>query len=286
MLQLGGRFGRAILARLAERFPAPTVDWDAVDPHTTSGLRRFFGDDQLATYAGKRVLDFGCGRGADAVAAALAGASEVVGIDVQAHHIESARALAERFGVSHICRFIDARSDRAAYAALDGGFDVVFTIDSFEHYDDPVFILGEMDRLLAPSGTLVISFGPPWKHPFGAHLTGWIKLPWIHFFFDEPTVLAVRAHYLDDGARRYEDVGGGLNRMTIARFKEIIAASPFRLLLLDPVPIRPLRPLARIPKMREYVTSVVRAVCVRSGDARGRAAGISSRAFPQRAYAL
>ena len=267
MVKLRGRLGRAVLSRLAERFPARVVDWEAVDPHTTSGLRRFFGDDQLAKCVGLRVLDFGCGRGADAVAAALAGACEVVGIDVQAHHIESARALARRFGVSHVCRFIDARTDRAGYAALDGGFDVVFTIDSFEHYDDPVFILGEIDRLLAPNGTLVISFGPPWKHPFGAHLTGWIRLPWIHFFFDEATVLAVRAKYLDDGARRYEDVSGGLNRMTIARFREIVAASPFRFTLLDPVPIRPLRPLARFPQFREYVTSVVRAVCVRSESA-------------------
>ena len=263
-MKLRGPLGRRVLSTLARMYPAPVIDWEAVDPNATSGLRQFFGDDELAAMNGKRVIDFGCGRGADAVAAALAGASEVVGIDVQSHHIQSARALAERFGVSHVCRFIDVRSDPEAYASLDRGFDIVCTIDAFEHYDDPVSILGEMDRLLAPDGKLVISFGPPWKHPFGAHLNGWIGLPWIHFFFDEPTVLAVRATYLSDGAQRYEDVDGGLNRMTIARFRTIVEASPFRFTMLDPVPIRPLRSLARFPHVREYVTSVVRAVCVRS----------------------
>jgi hypothetical protein len=76
-------------------------------------------------------------------------------------------------------------------------------------------------------------------------------------------VFTIRARYLPDDAQRYEDVPGGLNRMTIARFREIIDASEFRFLVFDPVPIRPLRWFARFPNMREYVTSVVHAECVR-----------------------
>jgi 2-polyprenyl-3-methyl-5-hydroxy-6-metoxy-1,4-benzoquinol methylase len=263
-MKLRGRFGRVLLGLVVRAFPAPVADWEYADPHETSGLRRYFGAERLGQMRGKRVLDFGCGRGADAVAVALAGASEVVGVDVQAHLVDSAKALAEKFDVTDVCRFIDARTDPAGYAALDGGFDVVYTIDAFEHFSETTFILGEMDRLLAPGGKLLISFGPPWKHPYGAHLMDWTKAPWMHFFFDEETVLAVRARFLADGAQRYAEVPGGLNGMAIARFREIVEASRFRFIVLEPVPIRPLRAFARFSKLREYVTSVVHAECVRA----------------------
>ena len=261
-VQLGGTAGRTILTFLARRFHPGFIDWEAVDPDTTSGMRKYFGDETIASFRGMRLIDFGCGPGADAVAAALAGAVQVVGVDVQAHHIASARKLAEKHGVADRCRFIDVIAEPDEYAALAGGFDVVTSMDAFEHFEDPVHMLHEMHRMLAPRGRVIISFGPPWKHPMGAHLMAWIKLPWIHFLFREETVLEVRSRYLDDGAKRYEDVPGGLNRMTLASYESIVAASPFRSSSFDPVPIRPFRLLAKIPGMREYVTSIVRSTLV------------------------
>jgi len=253
-----------MLGQLAKRFAPGYVDWMHADPQTTSGLRKYFSDDWLGKLVGKRVVDWGCGRGSDVVAAALAGAAEVVGIDIQEDRLIAGRAMAEHQGVGDRCRFINARTEPEAYGALVGTFDFGLTVDAFEHFDDPSMVLAGMHDLLKPAGTLLISFGPPWKHPFGAHLAEWITLPWIHFAFDEDTVLAVRSHYLKDGATRFADVPGGLNKMTLARAEELLARSGFEVTMFEPRPIRPLRALAKLSACREYITSIVRAVCVRS----------------------
>ena len=126
-------------------------------------------------------------------------------------------------------------------------------------------ILDQLHELLAPGGRLLISFGPPWKNPFGCHTRYFCRWPWIHLLFAEETILAVRALYRDDGARRFEDVEGGLNRMTLARFQQLVDASPFQLELFRPIPLSTRfvdRPrfwhrLLTNPLTREYLTSVV-----------------------------
>src|SRR5690606_11784495 len=50
--------------------------------------------------AGKRVIDYGCGSGVLAIAAALLGASEVIAIDHDPQAIEASRDNAERNGVA------------------------------------------------------------------------------------------------------------------------------------------------------------------------------------------
>lgn len=56
--------------------------------------------DQPARVAGKRVLDFGCGSGVVAIAAALAGAREVIACDHDPLALEVTRINADRNGVS------------------------------------------------------------------------------------------------------------------------------------------------------------------------------------------
>ena len=53
-----------------------------------------------------------------------------------------------------------------------------------------------------------------------------------------------RAAFKSDGATRFSETAGGLNRMTIARFQELVAASPLTCTALDLVPIRKLRQAA------------------------------------------
>jgi ubiquinone/menaquinone biosynthesis C-methylase UbiE len=257
-MKLSGGFGEGVLAATTRCVGPRQYDYDDNDPYTTSRLRQYFGEATLRGLAGKRVVDFGCGYGADVVAVALEGAGAVVGVDVQEPRLEAARRCAKDHGVEERCRFVNATADKEGYAAL-GEFDAAISIDAFEHFADPAAVLAEMRRLLRPGGRVLISFGPPWKHPYGAHLDHFNRMPWIHFIFADATIMAVRQRYFDDGATRLEDVAGGLNRMTVARFEEIVERSGFRVVTLEPVPIRKLRPLARHRALREYVTSVVHA---------------------------
>jgi hypothetical protein len=56
-------------------------------------------------------------------------------------------------------------------------------------------------------------------------------------------LLRWRSDIRSDGAKRFSEVEGGLNQMTIGRFERLVQASPFKLIHLEPVPIRPLRRL-------------------------------------------
>jgi hypothetical protein len=130
---------------------------------------------------------------------------------------------------------------------------VILTLDAFEHFSDPAEILKTMAGLLSPGGTCLVSFGPPWYHPWGAHT---LIFPWAHLVFTEKAVMNWRLPYKNDGA--LSDGSGGVNRMTIARFEKLVKESPFEFARFEPVPIRKLR-WAHNRLTREFTTAVVRA---------------------------
>ena len=68
----------------------------------------------------------------------------------------------------------------------DNSFDVVIMNDFMEHVSDPEKVLEEAIRLVSPGGRIYINF-PPYYHPFGAHLSDAINMPWCHLFFKDKT---------------------------------------------------------------------------------------------------
>jgi SAM-dependent methyltransferase len=145
-----------------------------------------------------------------------------------------------------VCRFAQSTDETA---------DVVVSIDAFEHFDDPADILRIMDRLTKPDGVVVTVFGPTWYHPLGGH--SFSVFPWSHLVFSEQALLRWRSDFRPEGATRFEEIGGGLNRMTIRRFEDLVAESPFELGSLEAVPIRKLRALHNACT-REFTSAVVR----------------------------
>jgi SAM-dependent methyltransferase len=211
-----------------------------------SKLVRLLGPELLARVRGRRVADFGCGEGWEAVELARLGAREVIGIDIREEMLERARRRAAASGVETVCRFARETSQPV---------EIVVSLDAFEHFEDPAGVLGAMDRMLASDGEVWISFGPPWLHPLGGHLFS--ILPWAHLIFSEEALMRWRSDFKTDGARRFGEVSGGLNRMTIRRFLRYVEASAFEFVQLETTPIRKLRPLHN-RWTREFTTSVVR----------------------------
>src|SRR5205807_8614745 len=118
--------------------------------------------------------------------------------------------------------------------------EVIVSIDAFEHFEDPAAILKIMDGLLADNGKVVASFGPTWYHPYGGHLFS--VFPWAHLVFTEKALIRWRSDIRSDGATQFNEVEGGLNGMTIRRFKTIVKASPFQIHSFEAVPNRRLSP--------------------------------------------
>ena len=106
-----------------------------------------FFDRFLPEWAGKTVLDVGCGGGLTCEFLAQRGA-QVCGIDLSVPSIEAARAHADSQSLA-----IDYRPGRAeALPYPDARFDAVVCVDVLEHVSDLDLTVREICRVLKPGG--------------------------------------------------------------------------------------------------------------------------------------
>lgn len=129
-------------------------------------------------WKGKRVADVGCGTGLFSYAVAGKGA-KVLGIDYAPEAIEEARSRYRHKNLEY--RVGDA-------GALRGQFDIIASIGTLEHMDDPLRMLRVFKRHLVPGGKILIT-SPNWTNPRGYILQTLLQL------FDAPITLA-DLHYL------------------------------------------------------------------------------------------
>lgn len=223
-----------------------------------SKLEVLFGPALFEEITGKTVIDYGCGNGREAVEMAEQGAARVIGLDIQEQGLIDGRAWADARGVANRCTFAKTTCEKV---------DVIISIDAFEHYSDPAAILADMAERLNPGGCVWASFGPTWLHPFGDHFVS--IFPWSHLVFTEEALMRWRNDFKHDGARKFSEVEGGANRMTIRRFEQLVARSHFRFAHFEPKPIRVARPLhGRLT--REFLTSMVNCKLVLRPDSRAQ----------------
>lgn len=248
---IGGRLGYRLLRHIAPSAESSRAEGAAYAGR--SKLEALLGRELWQTVAGKVVIDFGCGDGADAVELACRGASRVIGIDIRDRVLAVARARAAQHGVDDRCVFTTTTTERA---------DVITSVDAFEHFADPAGVLQTMRTHVKDRGCVLIAFGPPWLHPLGGHLFS--VFPWAHLVFTETALLRWRSHFKTDGATRFSEVEGGLNQMTIRRFRRLIETSPFRTATLEMVPIRRTRWMHN-RLTSEFFTSIVRCRLVPRG---------------------
>lgn len=232
----------------ASDLAAGVSDWTGKDP-----LERLNVFPTIQTeIQDKDVLDFGCGHGAQVVACGQLGARSVVGVDLVAEHVAIARQAIERAHLTNRCLAAQAMPEKRT-------FDVIISQDAMEHYTDPEAVLGIWRRVLRPGGKVYVLFGPPWYAPYGAHMHFFTPLPWVHLMFPERAVLAARRAYRDDGATRYEEVEGGLAKMSLRRFDRVVHQAGFRVAWRRHETVKRL-PVGRVPLLRELLTNTVAAV--------------------------
>jgi len=231
-------------------------------------LRRYTVDEM---FSGKTVLDIGCGAAGKSLFYANCGAEMVIGVEILEKYRPDAEGLAAQLGLSDRFRFVCA--DAAALPLEDNSVDTVIVNDAMEHVDEPEAVLRELLRVLKPGGRAFINF-PPYHHPFGAHLSDAIYMPWVHLFFSERTLCegyrAAVAHQPDAAARiefRIAQRPDGreyfsyINHMTIKRFKRILNKMALTPVYYLEEPLRrPLAPFCKVPGIKEMTVKMVACV--------------------------
>lgn len=246
---IGGSLGYALLKRIAPGGVGYTT-MDGSVYANRSKIEVLLGSEVLDSIKGKFVVDFGCGEGTEALELARHGARRVIGVDSQDRFVEEGRRRALAAKLDHIVTFEKTLTETA---------DVVVSIDSFEHFDDPAAILELVAKLLRDDGVFHVSFGPTWYHPKGGHLFS--VFPWAHLVFTERSLIRWRSDFKTDGATKFSEVAGGLNMMTIARFEKLVSNSPLRAMRLEAIPIRRFKAFHN-GLTREFLSAIVRATLV------------------------
>jgi len=204
---------------------------------------------------GKTVVDFGCGLGFQTAALANAGAEMVLGLDVNEQYIDYANRYTRECAENK-----DKVLFTVDYKGQERKYDAVISQNAMEHYTKPDEVLESMKNLIHEKGSLMITFGPPWYAPYGSHMHFFCKLPWLNVLFPEEAVMRVRNNYRNDGAKRYEEVESGLNKMSLSRFENLCRSHKLCVVYKKYSCIKGLNFLATIPFLREFFVNRVTVV--------------------------
>ena len=223
-----------------------------------------------AMFKNKDVLDIGCGAGGKSLYYLSLGANSVTGIDVVAKYKDEAYALQSELGLTGFKFYVE---DASKMSFPDNSFDTVIMNDAMEHVAKPAEVLNEVYRVLKPGGKLYVNF-PPYNHPFGAHLSDVIGIPWVHLFFSDKTLIKGYKKLvkdLPDGNDRISfrintDKNGTeyfsyINKMTIKRFKNLISNTNFKNEYYAEIPLRGfLKPFAKLSFTKDCFVKMVVAI--------------------------
>jgi len=219
----------------------------------------------------KVVLDIGCGAGGKTIYYASKGVKRIVGVEILGKYREEAENLAKKYDMDDKFEFVCA--DAAKTPFEDETFDTIIMNDAMEHVDEPEKVLDECYRILKKNGKLYLNF-PPYNHPYGAHLSDAIGMPWVHVFFSEKTLIETYKELvkdLPDGKDRIEfriskksdgtEYFSYINKMTIKRANKILENSRFSIEYYSEEPLRSIfKYPAKLPILKEFLVKMV--VCV------------------------
>ncbi len=219
----------------------------------------------------KVVLDIGCGAAGKTIFYASKGVKKIIGVEILSKYKQEAIELAKNNGMEDIFEFVSADASNTPFE--DEYFDTIIMNDAMEHVDEPEMVLKECYRILKKDGKLYLNF-PPYNHPYGAHLSDAIGMPWVHVFFGEKTLISTYKELvknLPDGKERIEfriskrpdgtEYFSYINKMTIKRAKQIIENSDFKVEYYSEEPLRNIfKYPAKLPGVKEFLVKMV--VCV------------------------
>jgi len=111
-------------------------------------------------------------------------------------------------------------SDAQRQLFRDDLFDVIISVNAFEHIPDPAKALYEICRVAKSDALIYLTFDPLWTSPTGGHFHEYVQEPWAHLLWP---VERYRAKMQAAGAseRELADFPDGMNRRRLSSFREL-----------------------------------------------------------------
>jgi ubiquinone/menaquinone biosynthesis C-methylase UbiE len=109
----------------------------------------------------------------------------------------------------------------------NNAFDLIYSINSFEHFNQPELILDEMIRVVRPGGIIFIAFNPLYYSPWGLHAARRLGMPYPQLLFSKATI----QKYLDenrnwltqtyDNPAMNKSIGPFVNEFSVEQYRGI-----------------------------------------------------------------
>lgn len=202
--------------------------------------------------AGQRVLDVGCGDGANCLVIASRGVGQMTGIDLEVKlrlpdevGARTRRLAAALLGLQEVAELPGAlarlplqflQMDATQLTFQAGAFDVLFTRSAMEHIRPVERALVEMTRVVRPGGLLHLVIDPfYWVR--GCHKRGVVDIPWAHarLTLEDYQRFVSETEGVETAARRCERLAT-LNRFTVTHWRQLLEAQPCELLAWEETP--------------------------------------------------
>jgi 2-polyprenyl-3-methyl-5-hydroxy-6-metoxy-1,4-benzoquinol methylase len=127
-----------------------------VEPHIP-------GFAQHQRWAGKRILEIGCGLGTDTIAFARAGA-RITAVDLSSRSLELAKQRAVVFGLEDRIEFIEADAERLSEFVPPAPYDLVYSFGVIHHTPHPERVLEQIrTHYTGPHTTLKVMVYHRWS---------------------------------------------------------------------------------------------------------------------------
>jgi SAM-dependent methyltransferase len=117
---------------------------------------------QFDRWAGKRVLEIGCGIGTDTIRFARAGA-RITAVDLSDESLALARRRASVYGLDHLISFYRADAERLSESVPVESYDLVYSFGVLHHTPHPPQAIREIHKYMRPGSTLKIMVYHRWS---------------------------------------------------------------------------------------------------------------------------
>ena len=178
-------------------------------------------------FKNKTILDFGCGLGSLTINVAKKFPKKIIGIDLEKEFIEFAnRNLNTNF--NELNKIVEFKKLDLLKKKFHKKFDIIISKDTFEHSVNLDKILEKFYAILNTNGYVYLGFGPLYNFLNGDHARTGLVIPWLHALLPEKFI--IKFYNLKNKKKINNITELGLNKYSLAKYKEIFNSSKFKIL--------------------------------------------------------